>query len=178
MLAERMMPRVRFRVWTIMIAIAALAVLIWSLREMALRYGVCRAYVTIKAATVNFGIERFEMVPRHRGPGAIIDGDIFFDIFAKIQEAPGPPVEYVIFDYRVQDEPGDRLDYVISDDYILQIPLKNVAVLALGVIAILALAYRYRTGWRRLCHTLGKPPVADRSTVSPNPAQSGEAERV
>jgi hypothetical protein len=134
-----------------MIAIAALAVLFGTLRVLAVRYGVCRASVTMKAATVNLGIEAVVMAPRHHdGPDAFLDRDIFADV----QDAPGAPPEYVIFDYRVQDEPGAAFDYVIFDDYVLQIPLKSVAVLALAIAAFLALAYHCRGRWTRWPHAL------------------------
>jgi hypothetical protein len=66
--------------------------------------------------------------------------------------------------------PGDILDfppnvaphhgYFVFDEYV-SIPAQNIAILAIGIVAILALGYRYRSKRRRWLLALGCPDAGD-----------------
>jgi hypothetical protein len=110
------MPPIRFRIRTVMIVVAALAVLIATARILVVRSRVFNAWATIEGANVKVTIER----------AFGVSGDIF---------------------------PPDPTLYLIKDEYTV-IPLTNIAVLALGIVAILAVAYCCRPDWRRWWHAL------------------------
>jgi hypothetical protein len=110
------MPPIRFRIRTVMIVVAALAVLIATARILAVRSRVLSAWATIEGANVKVTIER----------ASPVSGDIF---------PPGRPL------------------YFIKDEYIL-IPVTNFAVLALGIVAVLAFAYCCGPNRRRSWHAL------------------------
>ena len=67
--------------------------------------------------------------------------------------------------------------YFVFDEYV-SIPAQNIAILAIGIVAILALGYRYRSKRRRWLLALGCPDAGDYPKASAKPDWSGEAEKV